>query len=152
MLSPMTSELSNISSSSTKEKRRVRDKRELEEELIRTIKKYKKHNVNIMSNAVKLFKLVQYDPSIELPIPLPWSVPFKEKQLFNDLVEVKQVNIYEAISTFRSTDSRYLCIDRGDWVTGLYSTQGWVFAVKDQHSKQIGFVPESYLEYEKTVK
>jgi len=54
----MTSELSNISSSSTKEKRRVRDKRELEEELIRTIKKYKKHNVDIMTNAVKLFKLV----------------------------------------------------------------------------------------------
>ena len=105
-----------------------------------------------MANATKLFKLVDYDPSIQLPIPLPRSVSFKEKQLFNDLVEVKQVNIYEAISTFRSTDSRYLCIDTGDRVTGLYSTQGWVFAVKDQHSKQIGFVPESYLRYEKTVK
>ena len=101
----MTSELSNISSSSQKEKRRVKNKQELEDEIVRTIKKYKKHNVNIMQNAIKLFKLVEYDPSIQLPIPLPRSVSFKEKQLFNDLIEVTFVNVYKANANFKSSDS-----------------------------------------------
>ena len=148
----MTSELSNISSSSQKEKRRVKNKQELEDEIVWTIKKYKKHNVNIMQNAIKLFKLVEYDPSIQLPIPLPRSVSFKEKQLFNDLIEVTFVNVYWANANFKSSDSWYLSISVGDKVTGLYKVHGWVFAVKEEMSKQIGFVPESYLDFEKTVK
>lgn len=72
--------------------------------------------------------------------------------MFNDLIEVTFVILYKARANFKSTDARYLSISEGDKVTGLYSTHGWVFAVKEEMSKQIGFVPESYLEFEKKVK
>ena len=60
------------------------------------MKKYLKHGINIMQNAVKLHKLTEYDPTIQLPVPLPRSVSFKEKALFEDLVDVSQVTVFRA--------------------------------------------------------
>lgn len=77
---------------------------------MRTQKKYLKHNIDIMQNAMKLHKLLEYNPSIPLPVPLPRSVSFKEKALFEDLVEVTTVTVFRAISNFKSSDQRLLSI------------------------------------------
>lgn len=99
-----------MSQSSDREKRRVTNKEELESEIIRTTKKYLKHNINIMQNAVKLHKLLEYDPSIPLPVPLPRSISFKDKDLFENLLDVTTVTVFRVLANFKSNDYRYLSV------------------------------------------
>jgi hypothetical protein len=84
----------SMSQSSDREKRKVTNKIELEEEIIRTSKKYLKHNIDIMKNAIKLHKIQEHDPSIPLPVPLPRAISFKEKSLFEDLVDVNTITVF----------------------------------------------------------
>lgn len=134
---------SQISKKQSKTKK-VTNLSEFEGELQRTVRKYIKHGVDIQANAVKLHKLITYDRAIPLPVPLPRSVSIN-KGLVNDFSAVNVLHLFKVKAAFESSDPRYLHVEEGEALTGLVQTQGWVFAVKDNDSQGVGFIPANYL-------
>jgi hypothetical protein len=97
-----------------------------------------------MSNCEKLFKLIDYDPSIQLPVALPNSVSVNDTIVTNFAAPAK-FTIYVCKARFESTDKRLLTIEKGEQITGLVNIAGWVFAIKDSDKHGFGFIPASYL-------
>ena len=86
--------------------------------------------------------------SLSIPQPLPENVQITESYL-QQFKQTQNFRVYKVTRDFHPLEKRHLKVTSGEMVSGFAEEGGWICAFKEVSPNHFGFIPKSYLQFER---
>jgi hypothetical protein len=84
-----------------------------------------------------------------LPKPLPQGIRV-DNSFLEEQTKQASFDLYKVVTEFFPTEKRHIGAAPGQSFSGCTEINGWVFGFVDTSPSLFGFVPKTYLEFERT--